>query len=144
MLAGGFFTTNSTWEAHPDMRVENLSGEGIIAEIHTFILFLGYNLQSFMAFSFLFKNLKVVPKFYCLNPNSGFWIVFLFLPHPIPQTIKFFYFNLDLDFCTTYFSPHLNHISFYQFISKVEVKFKLNVATQKLTKKEEDYSFLSV
>ena len=72
VLAGGFFTTNSTWEAHPDMRVENLSGEGIIAEIHTFILFLGYNLQSFMAFSFLFKNLKVVPKFYCLNPNSGF------------------------------------------------------------------------
>ena len=72
VLAGGFFITNATWEAHPDMRVENLSGENIVAIIHTFILFLSYNLQSFMAFSFVFKNLKVVLKFYCLNPNSSF------------------------------------------------------------------------
>ena len=75
VLVGGFFTTDAT-RSPPRYEGGEFVWWRYVAEIHTFTLFLSYHLQSFMAFSFLFKNLKVVLKFYCLNPNSGFWIIF--------------------------------------------------------------------
>lgn len=122
-----------------------LSGEDIQLK-HTISLYswaiiynLLWSLVSSLKISKIVSSSKILvlePKFWFLDHPS---IDFLSIPHPVPKPLNSL-FNPDLEFYITYYSPHPKHISSSQFIFKVEIKFKWNLATHKPRKEKGGYN----